>query len=1669
MPDDDQQEARAGPRFRLAVPVFNGARENVKVVSYLTKAQLWVTASGTPDAEAASALIFAMTGDAEIFGLNLVNKEEAAAKSWTELKKKIREVFLVDLTSAERKKIRMQLKQEQGEHPLDFFNRLEATQHLLQAAEYTEVERALEIFKKTSESELEMLFQAGLESELARKVGDNPTVKDLKTLKTAVALHWPATKAAMAAASNKKNASASSATSPPLQTVPTTATATVVKAEPSAEVAIDEMDVEELRTQLRAARLDVGRGRGRGRRGGGRGRGQNPNQGQFQARERGACFKCGETGHFIASCPRNTSSRGRGRGFGRGGAAPSPGSRGYESSTSTEEIKAAVVEALRSMYEVKSNARAYENENANVDYSSDHVAHCESVHDVNSSFLSGVANSRPTVNVRVVDGGEVIFLIDSGSAVTIMREDVFLRLENNHLVKRESIPAGLSLRSANKSTVNALYVVNLSLEINGGKFENVSIIICRELASDAILGSDFLTRHKAIIFCNDKKVEFLAEVAALPDINAHARLSRNLHAHPFSTTSAEIEIVRIDATDKVVESHAIIAAIHENLRTLGLSVEPSLVKLDPSNPKMRIRVFNTASAPVAVDKGSILAYAEILQADADVEELEWIADTSAKPVLSPPSPEMRAQIEREAVIGSKDPKVRKQYIDLLCKYHQAISQHSFDFGRFKYARHNIRTKNENPVHVKQFPLPYAHRPAITAHMEKLLKAGVISQCKDSQYNTPFFCIKKKDGVSLRVLQDLRKLNENSVEDRYIFSDVQSCIDAVGQSKAKVFSILDVTAGYYHLQLSEESKPKTAFTLPNNMWLKNKKGKLVTGRFLFDLLSMGLHGSGSSFSKIMAYVVRDIEALFGYMDDLFLYCLDDKHMLSVLELVLERLVRYNIKISLTKARLGMSSVQYLGHEFGARGVQPASSNVQALIDIPPPRTVAQLRSFCGVANFFRQYVSNYASVAAHLTRLTRKFSRWSGGILPPNAFKAFKNLKAAIGKRPVLRYPRFDLPFEVHVDAAAGDQKDAPGGLGCILVQRDGLGHPHPVIFASRSLKDHERNYSVSALECAAVHFALNKFQVYLKGRRCKVFTDHKPLLSATVDSSNKTIARLLQQVADFDFELLYRPGKICISDALSRNPSLTVEQLEFVQDKTAIIAAQKSDPFCSSVRLFLLDGTLPENKTHARIIATKSNKWVWQSEILWLQRSNPLSGVRKALIVPQSLQQQLVRRAHKAVCSGHRGIFATYHRVALRHYWPNLYDDVVGVCTSCETCQRTKTPPNFRKHSLQPWPVPASHGERVHTDLFGPVAGSDGAPRYIMSIVDAFSKFAEFVILPNKEATTVAHAFFAGWIARHGVPRVVVSDFGSEYVNRFFKELSDTFGIEHCKAAAMNHQTNGLAERMFRSLNAFFTTLLQEHQVGWETMLPALQLAVNSTTQKSSKFSPWMLVFGKNPSMPWWEIVTEREIAPGNGTYVQRLVATLSKVCRAAEENETVASGKMKQYFDRTPRVDRIFQKGDEVLLYFPPESFRGVRRKWRCRWVGPFIVTERVNETSYRIKDENGKVRKAAVHVNRLKRFRRDENFVDAAPPPAAAAARRHDNRDEDSSDADSTAEDSPSSSEPQSSSSASSDSDSDTDFQSAPTTPAAEPSSRVTRSAGPVVDLPLPRLPIEYRPRKK
>ena len=184
----------------------------------------------------------------------------------------------------------MAVRQEQGEHPFDMWNRLKATLHLLDTAKYTDEERAAPLYAKTKDQEFELLFQAALEPELAHLVANNPTVKDLATLKAAVALHYPSTKASKKPKSDRTPGSAAEASSSPV-TATTPKPTPTVKQEPTSEISIDELAVDELRAHLRAAWQPSGRGRGRGNRG--RGRGSKQQQQQQQQQSQNGCFRCG--------------------------------------------------------------------------------------------------------------------------------------------------------------------------------------------------------------------------------------------------------------------------------------------------------------------------------------------------------------------------------------------------------------------------------------------------------------------------------------------------------------------------------------------------------------------------------------------------------------------------------------------------------------------------------------------------------------------------------------------------------------------------------------------------------------------------------------------------------------------------------------------------------------------------------------------------------------------------------------------------------------------------------------------------------------------------------------------------------------------------------------------------------------------------------------------------------------------------------------------------------------------------------------------------------------------------------------------------------------------------------------------------------------------------------
>ena len=279
----------------------------------------------------------------------------------------------------------------------------------------------------------------------------------------------------------------------------------------------------------------------------------------------------------------------------------------------------------------------------------------------------------------------------------------------------------------------------------------------------------------------------------------------------------------------------------------------------------------------------------------------------------------------------------------------------------------------------------------------------------------------------------------------------------------------------------------------------------------------------------------------------------------------------------------------------------------------------VRSFIGLCNFFWTHIKDFAIIATPLFKVTRKDSGNKNGPLPPDALHAFKVLQQQLMSDPVMAFPRSDRKYALITDAATGTA-DFSGGMGAILTQVDNNGNHYAISFASRQLKDHEKNYSPFLLEAAAAVWGMEVFNEYLRGKQFILFTDHKPL-EKLGHLHTKTLNRLQTALHEHDFVVQYKKGTNMPADYLSRLPSLPVNSTE-----TPTIAA--FDPFTPDLQLlqcqdlqaifqFLKNGNWHDSlsKQKIRVLATLAPKiffdknklaWIWLEDhqyprtALWL-------------------------------------------------------------------------------------------------------------------------------------------------------------------------------------------------------------------------------------------------------------------------------------------------------------------------------------------------------------------------------------------------------------------------------------------------------------------------------------
>ncbi|WVZ84383.1 hypothetical protein U9M48_031421 [Paspalum notatum var. saurae] len=327
--------------------------------------------------------------------------------------------------------------------------------------------------------------------------------------------------------------------------------------------------------------------------------------------------------------------------------------------------------------------------------------------------------------------------------------------------------------------------------------------------------------------------------------------------------------------------------------------------------------------------------------------------------------------------------------------------------------------------------------------------------------------------------------------------------------ATVFSKIDLRSGYYQIKVREEDIPKTAFSMRY-------------GLYEYLVMSFGLTNAPPFFMYLMNSVFMSELDKFAvvFIDDILVYSKNEKEHKEHLRIVLSRLREHKLYAKFSKCAFWLKEVAFLGHILSAKGVAVDPSKVEDVLNWKQPQPVTEIRSFLGLAGYYRRFIKDFSKIAKPMTALTHKNAKFAWN---PKCEEAFGTLKKLLTSAPILAQPDITKPFDVYCDASSSV-------LGCVLMQEGKV-----IAYASCQLRKHEVNYPTHDLELLAVVYALKKWRHYLLGNTCHIYTDHNSLKYIfTQPELNMRQRRWLELIKDYDLEVHYHPGKAnVVADALN--------------------------------------------------------------------------------------------------------------------------------------------------------------------------------------------------------------------------------------------------------------------------------------------------------------------------------------------------------------------------------------------------------------------------------------------------------------------------------------------------------------------------------------------------------
>jgi len=510
--------------------------------------------------------------------------------------------------------------------------------------------------------------------------------------------------------------------------------------------------------------------------------------------------------------------------------------------------------------------------------------------------------------------------------------------------------------------------------------------------------------------------------------------------------------------------------------------------------------------------------------------------------------------------------------------------------------------------------------------ERLIKEGLqkgLIEPSSSPFGAPVLFVPKPRGAGIRMCCDYRALNKITIKNRYPLPRIDDLLDRL--KGATIFSAIDLQSGYNQLPIHAEDCHKTAFRSP-------------FGLYQWRVVPFGLTNAPAYFARAMQQMFGDLigKCVFVYLDDILVFSKTPEEHEQHLEQVLSRLKEFQLYARLHKCHFNMPEVEYLGHVVGRDGIKVDQRKIKIIQDWPTPKTQNELRSFLGLANYFRRFIHAYSSISRPLHALTGNTVKWHSSSWTGACQTAFDLLRHKLITAPVLSMPDFSKPFEVIADASLH-------AFGAILLQ-DGK----PIAFESRKLSPAESNCDTTEREMVAVIHALTVWRCYLDGMQFTIYSDHEPLkYLRTKPSLTPRQVRWSQFMERFNYTWEFRAGKLNAADPLSRAPHATRAGINTSRVRFAALA--KSGEQAAPTNTTAYPPPPPLVGQNKQVDWLNSIKAAYQQDdqLVALQKKSKLQLKGEhyfhgdLLYIPQSLRQQCLEEMHDTPLSGHKGITKT--------------------------------------------------------------------------------------------------------------------------------------------------------------------------------------------------------------------------------------------------------------------------------------------------------------------------------------------------------------------------------------------------------------------------------------------